>query len=400
MSPRKDFWGPPATFLSVARWPLLGGLVGAAALLAHPGSALAADPGPDTLPIHIVAIQTEDADDQAEGLTKALRSAIRAMPGWSLGEGDNSLEVLVLKLQCTEPPDVSCQSRIADVIKSDRYVWGIVGKKGDSISGDLNYWVRGQGTSKYHLEYPANLTEPNDEALKKVAMDAISGLTGGPPKGQLHVKAGNVNGQVFVDGAPIGALTNGEGTFSLAAGQHKVTVKAAGYNDAETTTVVKPTSTVDVALNPQVINESKPVDFRRVGGFIGLGAGAVLVGLGVVSSLQVNDVQSQMGNSRTDDKPRADVESGNLCSGRYVSIKEGKEVATPPDALELCNKAKVFEPLQFVFYALGAAVGGTGLYLLATSGTTAPPAAKTARGWTFVPSAGPQGGGIEARYRF
>ena len=392
---------PPFTFPRIA----LAGALCAGAALGHPGRAEAADPGPDTLPIHVIALQTTDADDQAESLTKALRGAVRAMPGWSLGEGDNSLEVLVLKLQCEEPPDASCQSRIADVIKSDRYVWGLIDKKGDNVAGALNYWVRGQGTSTIQVDYSANLTEPNDEALKKVATDAITQLTGGPPKGQLHVKAGNVTGQVFVDGVPVGALTNGEGTFAVPSGQRKITVKATGFNDAETTTVVKPTGTVDVALNPLALGDSKPIDFRKVGGFVGIGAGALLIGLGVVSSLQVNDAQQVLGTDRTQtDKPRALVESGDLCADTAVDAQGGK-VTRSQDVIAACDKS-VFVPLQFVFYALGAVVAGTGTYLVATSGTSGPattpdakPAAPAA-GWTFTPVAGPQGGGLQALYRF
>jgi hypothetical protein len=288
------------------------------------------------------------------------------------------------------------------VIKSDRYIWGILNKKGESAVGELNYWVRGQGTHTTKIEYSANLTEPNDDALKKVAKDAITGLTGGPPKGQLHVKAGNVSGQVFVDDQPIGALTNGEGTFSVPSGQRKITVKAVGYTDAETTTVVKPTGTVDVALNPQLVGESKPTDFRKVGGFIGIGAGAVLVGLGVVSSLQVNDAQTILGTGPDSPGYRGDVQSGDLCSGRYVSKGTGMETDTDPAAMDACSKG-VFVPLQFVFYGLGAVVAGTGVYLLATSGTSSPPDAKPAApaaGWTFMPVAGPQGGGLQARYVF
>src|SRR3954463_14496133 len=98
------------------------------------GSAWAAEPGPIPLPINVIAVQTDTADDQAEALTKALRTAVRAMPGWSLGEGDYSLEVLTLSLKCPEPPDASCQSRIADQIKSDRYVWGTLKKpKGKQV---------------------------------------------------------------------------------------------------------------------------------------------------------------------------------------------------------------------------------------------------------------------------
>ena len=384
----------------------LGGALCAGVLLAQPGRALAADPGPDTLPIHVIALQTTDADDHAESLTKALRSAVRAMPGWSLGEGDNALEVLVLKLQCQEPPDASCQSRIADVIKSDRYVWGLIDKKGENVAGTLNYWVRGQGTSTIPFEYSGNLTEANDEALKKVALDAITNLTGGPPKGQLHVKAGNVTGQVFVDGQPVGALTNGEGTFAVPSGQRKITVKAQGYSDAETTTVVKPTGTVDVALNPLALGDSKPLDFRKVGGFVGIGAGALLIGLGVVSTLQVADAREKLGTDpATNPGYRGDVGSGDLCSGTYTG-KDGSQKQTPNEAMQLCDKA-VFVPLQFVFYALGAVVAGTGTYLVATSGSSDPPAGAPdakppppATGWTFTPVAGPQGGGLQALYRF
>jgi len=402
MSQRTSVSGPPAHPLLRVRRIALAGALGAGALFGS-HAALAADPGPDTLPIHIIALQTNDADDQAEALTKALRSAVRAMPGWSLGEGDNALEVLVLKLQCTEPPDASCQSRIADVIKSDRYVWGLIDKKGENVAGELNYWVRGQGTSHVALDYSANLTEPNDEALKKVATDAITTLTGGPPKGQLHVKAGTVAGQVFVDGVAVGALANGEGTFAVPSGQRKITVKANGYGDAETTTVVKPTGTVDVALNPQPIGDSKPLDFRKVGGFIGIGTGALLIGLGVVSSLQVNEAQTALGTDKNDPtSPRHYLGAGeNACT---VVTEERTRFPDPNKVTDACSKA-VFEPLQFVFYALGAAVGGTGLYLIATSSGSPPasdqkPAAPAAARLTWLPYASPQGGGIEARYNF
>ncbi|MFO0590619.1 MAG: carboxypeptidase-like regulatory domain-containing protein [Polyangiaceae bacterium] len=399
MSQRTTVSGPPLRGLLTARRAIAAGILGAAALVG-PRHALAAEPGPDTLPIHIIALQTTDADDQAEALTKALRSAIRAMPGWSLGEGDNALEVLVLKLQCQEPPDASCQSRIADVIKSDRYVWGLLDKKGENVAGELNYWVRGQGTNKVTLDYSANLTEANDEALKKVATDAITQLTGGPPKGQLHVKAGSVSGQVFVDGAPVGALTNGEGTFAVPSGQRRITVKAPGYGDAETTTVVKPTGTVDVALNPQSSGDSKPLDFRKVGGFVGIGTGALLVGLGVVSSLQVNDAQTVLGTSPDGTNPRSKLRAGeNACT--VVTTDRTRFGADAQKVTDACSKA-VFEPLQFVFYALGAAVGGTGLYLVATSSSAPPSDQKTAKttGWTLTPYVGPQGGGLEGSFRF
>jgi hypothetical protein len=189
----------------------------------------AADAGPDTLPIHVISVQTLDADDQAEALTKALRQAVRSLPGWSQAEGDYSLEVLTLSLKCPDPPDAGCQSRIADQIRADRYVWGTLSKvKGGNVTGELNFWVRGKGATTYKLEYSANLTEPQDEALKKVAMDAILKLTDGPPKGEVKVSAGGIAGQVFIDGQPLGALTGGQGTFFVPSGKHELIVKAPG----------------------------------------------------------------------------------------------------------------------------------------------------------------------------
>ena len=130
-------------------------------------------------------------------------------------------------------PDANCQSRIADQIKSDRYVWGTLKKKGEHVIGDVHLWVRGKGTSNWPLEYTANLTEANDDALKKIASEAIGQLTGGPPKASIHLRVGSAAGQVFIDGQPVGALRGGDGTFTVPSGPHKVTVRAVGYADME-----------------------------------------------------------------------------------------------------------------------------------------------------------------------
>ena len=171
------------------------------------------------------------------------------------------------------PPDANCESRIADQIKANRFVWGIIKKKGPNVLGDVHFWVRGRGTSRYDLNYSSNLTEANDDALKKVATDAVLQLTGGPPKGSVHVKAGNVGGQVFVDGQPLGALTGGDGNYPLPSGPHKIVVKAPGYNDAESQVVVKPNASADVSLTLVPAAQKSTTNMRKVGGFIGIGAG-------------------------------------------------------------------------------------------------------------------------------
>lgn len=370
------------------RAPRLGlALTTVAALAAGSATAFAAEPGPDTLPISVIAIQTDVADDQAEALTKALRNAVRAIPGWSLGEGDFSLEVLTLSLKCAEPPDASCQSRIADQIKSDRYVWGTIQKKGTNVHGTLNFWVRGKGTSKVPVDYTANLTESSDETLKKIAGQAINELTGGPPKGGVHIKAGDLQGQVFVDGQPLGALKSGDGTFMIPSGPHKITVKAPGYADVESQVVVKPTGApVEVTLVP-IQNEAKtPVNWRKVGGFASIGVGVAAGVVGIVGALQVN-------SSATDDAYKAyagSTKTTNVCTAAApTGIRPDVTVES------LCSKGKTGELLQAIMFPVAAVAGGLGIYLIATS-ASAPKSPKT--GFKFDPQVGLDGGKLDVTY--
>src|ERR1700722_16545556 len=193
---------------------LFAGALASSATFEH--RAFAAEPGPETLPINVITIQSEGADDQAEALTRALRTAVRNMPGGSLGAGAYSLEVITRSLKCAEPPDANCQARIADQIKADRYVWGTLKKKGNNVVGEVHLWVRGKGTTNFALDYAANVTDANDDALRRIAADAIGQVTGGPPKGSVHVHTGGVAAQVFIDGQPLGAM-KGDGNFLVRA---------------------------------------------------------------------------------------------------------------------------------------------------------------------------------------
>lgn len=366
----------------------------AAAACGYTSHAVADEPGPDTLPITIVSMQTNDADEQAAALSKALRTAVRAMPGWSIGEGEYSLEVLTGTLKCTDPPDSTCESRIADQIKADRFIWGIVNKKGTDVVGELHLWVRGKGTTKIDVRYSANLTEANDEALKKVASDMLTQLTGGPPKGSVHIKAGSVAGQVFIDGTPVGALTGGEGTFPLAAGPHKIVVKAQGYSDVEASAVVKPNATADVALTPIAAEPPSNVDFKKIGGFVGIGVGVAAAAVGVVSALQVNSIQNDDGF----DKFRQQYPgSGDVCEAAANKQPPTKTVAgamSAEDVIQSCDKASTFEVLQIVFFGVGAVSAGLGIFLLATSGTSDQPTT----GITVQPRVGAHSGSLGVTY--
>lgn len=360
--------------------------------------ARADEPGPDALPITVVAVQTGEAFDQAEALTKALRNSVRGSKGWSLGEGDFALEVLTLSLKCSTPVDASCESRIADQIKADRFVWGVVEKKGEEIIGEVHLWIRGKGSTQHPLRYSANLTEPEDDALRKVAIDALDTLTGGPPKGSVLVKAGNVAGQVFFDGQPVGALTAGQGTFSLASGPHRVIVKAPGFADIEAQVAVRPNATVEVVLNPVPAEPEAPVNWRKIGGYAGVGLGVAMAGVGVFSTLKVNNIQ----NDDAFVTYRAKFpESQDVCDAAKNPndfSNGGNAPEGSSDIAGLCDDAATFELMQAIFYGLGAVSGGVGIYLLATSGDGQEGSAQT--GLSVRPTIGKTSGSVDVTYTF
>jgi hypothetical protein len=377
--------------MRVPQYGFATALVLSASMFAAPVHA--AEPGPDTLPIHVISVQTMDADDQAEALTKALRQSVRAMPGWSQAEGDYSLEVLTLSLKCSDPPDAGCQSRIADQIRADRYVWGVLGKgKSNNVEGELSFWVRGKGTTTYKLNYSANLTEAQDEALKKVAMDAILKLTDGPPKGEVKISAGGINAQVFVDGQPMGALTAGQGTIFVASGKHQLVVKAPGYADMTSDITVKPNSPTDVTVVPVAVGEKKPINWRLIGG---IGAVAAGVGLGVgglVKSLEVNNLNKSedwvgFRNQFESDANICEVATG----GTVPSGVDGDRVK------ELCAQADTAQTMQIILYPLAGIAAGAGIFLIATSGIAK---GKPKTGWMVLPQFGPTGGKVDVGFSF
>jgi len=153
-------------------------------VVAPPPSATTPPPPAEKVVLHVLAIQTSDADDQAEGLTNALRATLRTHPRFVLAPGDYSLEVLSVSLGCSEPPDAACESKLAAEIKADRFLWGVLSKgKNGKVAGELHFWSKDDGKAAWKVDYSANLTEWQDEALRKIAEEAIAKLTTGvkPP---------------------------------------------------------------------------------------------------------------------------------------------------------------------------------------------------------------------------
>jgi hypothetical protein len=225
-------------------------LLGALVLWCPPAQA-----GPHPQSIHVLDIDSDDADDQAEALTGALRSRIRSSPEWLLLDTRQSLSMLTAALRCPQRPDAACLQRIGDQLKSDRFIWGILSRQGAGphfVTADIHLWTRGKPEVLAKETYSDNLKDQNDDTLHKIADRVFERLMGGPAS-TVTVHAGTADGVIIVDGDRTVPLQHGLATLLLRKGEHGIAVQATGFLPMHQDVVViaGESQDVDVALQPE-----------------------------------------------------------------------------------------------------------------------------------------------------
>src|SRR5277367_2401780 len=68
--------------------------------------------------VYILALSTDDADDEADALTRALRGRVRQSDRWTLSETSQSFDTLAIALRCPPRPDAACLGRIGDQLRA------------------------------------------------------------------------------------------------------------------------------------------------------------------------------------------------------------------------------------------------------------------------------------------
>jgi hypothetical protein len=321
---------------------------------------MADPPGKGVLPVHVVAIRSEGSYDQADALTAAIRSRVRALRGYSLGDGDFALEVLMLGLKCGDVADEGCQTRIGNQIHADRYVWGTVehAPANKQVVAELHLWVRGQSPASTRLTYSDNLTSPGDESLHRLVDDALKKLLGSagiaerPAMAPPRAKA--VPGPVSAVSTtgPIGAAAVGS-----------------------------------------------EVSSRRIVGWSGVGLGSFFFAAGLYSLVRVHDVANNDQYSLYLSGFHSNVNACDQARAKVSVTTRG--AATPTEMRDLCSELSTFETLELVFFGAAAISAGTGIFLLATDSNARPPAAAAPPPRVQVAgSAGPGGADVQLRVRF
>lgn len=370
--------------------------------MAHAGGALAAPPGPDVVPVAVLAVKSDEALDQAEALTAALKQAVQRAKGWSLGDSSQSLEFLALKMKCANPIDAACESRIADVIKVDRYVWAVVDfdRSKKTVVGTVHFFVRGKGTSKTEVRFASSLTSA--KGLESVAASAFAKVSGGAPQGGVKISTGGVAAQLYIDGRPLGAVPPTGTIVQLPVGMHTITVKAPDHEDASARVEVQPLGTVDAVLSPIARDTGGGVEGAMIGGFVGLGVGVGLAAVGTWAAVDVNRVRSNTGYQTYRDQFS---QNDDVCASARAGTAPRLPLAGAASAAvvaDLCDRAERGEMFQAVAFPLAAVAAGVGGYLLGTSSLARSndelPNKPSA--WTVLPEVGPGRQTLTVRYAF
>lgn len=380
------------------RLPLLVATLAAIAVLALPRLARA-----QASPIHVLLIESNGPDNQAEQLTGSLRKRFaKSGRDWSVQNSPDSFETIRLA-KCAPPKqaDAACLQVVYGFLKSVPFVWGtLVKKEGGNLFADLHLY-KGPGKPDQPAQdtFSENLS---GEDYTKVAARLYAKLNNLTPSAFITVHAGNGGGSVFVDGADKGSLDpQGAATVEVPTGQHAIEVRVPGFLPAtQQLTVVAgadqelPAFTLTQAKPelPAVIGPASSIPWRRVAAFTAMGLGAASLIIGTVEGVRFLGLKSDLDNDRNN-VPNTVT---NVC----------QDLSTPAsiDACSKYNDATNARVLEIVFLSVGAVLAGGGFVLLITdkpdnkpSDATAPRAASTPR---LLPSFSRNSAGLDFSVRW
>jgi hypothetical protein len=301
-------------------------------------------------------------------------------------------------------------------LKWDQFVYGTVKKTGaNKLTATLNYYNKGdiKTVAKTYDAGPVAKDGASPE-LKAIALDALYGLVGGPPKSKVAVTlvgpAANESGDLYEGGQKIGHVEGGHATVELVAGSHTIELKGVdGYGDSSGTIDVSGDGG-ELKLSPVKIAGGKGLDWKLYGGIGAIAVGAVFIGVGVATSLSVHDAQNDPNfhdyQLRFPDPNRFNNGTSDVCN----EAKNGNPGSPPvnsstgykvSDIADFCDSTHKKQILQWVWYGLGVAfiAGGTVLILTddknkasSDEGTPEPKTSKTKVNVKLMPSFGPHDG--------
>ena len=335
----------------------------ALSLLLFARSSLADGPLAANNAVYVLTIRTDDADDQADAMTRALRARVKQTAGWSLLETNQSFETLAIALKCPAKPDPACLLRIGDQLHANRYIWGTMERrKGPpgQVSADMHMWSRGKVGAEARGAFSDTVKDPGDEGLQLLAADLFNQLGGQPVALAAPAPVG-----------PAAPLPAGHATPPpppAAPAPESGDIISVGHIEPES----KFTARTALAYSTLVLGA----------GFI---AGAIVEAASWVSD----------SNASTTDRQNVPVSVVDVCSSTS---------APAVDACSKSNDAMKASTLGWIFAGIGAGLVATGVSLIVTEHSARPRAdeasAATKTRVDVLPSVGPRSGAVGVRVTF
>jgi hypothetical protein len=367
---------------------------------------------------HVLSFEADEGtEDQADALSGALRTRVRAAPGWTVGESTNSLGMMSAALRCASKTDGPCLQRIGDQLKTDKFFWGIVSKAPNKqVNADVHLWQRGKPDSIVRETFSDSVKDPNDEALKGIASRVFEKLTGGSPAaatggsalGAVAIHAGgDATGDVFVDNKRVGHVDNGEGRLELKPGTHVIELRARTFKPARHTVTVTAggETSATLAMVPEASTAVPPPvepegsgSGRKILGWTLVGVGAVAGVVAVVEAVRWSSLQGKL------DEDRKGVDGRGNYDVATVGVSDPCNHDTPAakSACATNKSAKSTSTIAWVTGGVSIAALGLGAVILLT-GTPSKSASVSTQGSLkprVLPYAGPKAGGVDLRWSF
>jgi hypothetical protein len=379
-----------------------------AVLLITPRVARADTSTAHTVQVAVLALDSDDAEENADALTGALRSRVRSSQGWSLLDTTQSLGMLTAALRCPgKPIPADCEQRIAEHLKTDRFIFGYVtkGPQAGQVTAEVHLYQKSKPDTKVSETFSDNLKDQNDDTLRQRAQKILERL-GGSAVGTITVKMGTENGEVIIDGEKHVPLQNGQAHVELAPGTHSVeaaTKNGTGTQKRNVSVTAGKETVVDLALAgtttvepTEPATEKKPFPVKKaVGGALAV-VGVVGVVVGVVMFAKYSSDQSAGKDANT-----KAANDGNPQTQPLPAGKKASDVCNDPGfkGSDICtadSDAKTHSTIGWIATPIGLGLVAAGAYLFLTSGSkeeAAPPPPTTGKiQWKATPVTGSMNG--------
>ena len=315
-------------------------------------------------PVAVIAVESDDAEALAEGLTSSVERGIDKAAGWRKVHVRESLSTLGFAFKCPARPDSACLERIAQHLGVDLVVWGTMNRAAEGrFDASLHLWRRrGPGT-----DYTARIAvskDPKSDAIVEANGSACAKNLLGPVRSTLVVQTSATGAlMVRVDGLNRGNVVDGRARVDVEPGPHRVELTRGVDVVAGREVDVRGDEEVDLPLDaeagkapnsasPESSSAPAETSWKTYAGYGGLGVGSALGVVAIVEAVRFANARSEL------ETQLALVPS---------SVSDVCTTDTVPNAVNACrsyNEAASARALGFVFGAVSVVMIGGGAAFL------------------------------------